>query len=344
MADKPKISIITATLNAEEALKVCYEAIAKQSYPKDKIELIIGDGGSEDKTRDVAKSFGAKIANNPLKTAEAGKAAALKLATGSIVAIIDSDNVMPNENWLKRMTEPFQDPDIIASEPWEYTYRREDSAITRYSSLIGMNDPLCLFLGNYDRKNFITNKWTAINLKQEDKGNYLKVYLSGRKLPTIGANGFVIRMEELKKCSVDKYVFDIDLLYELIQRKGGKIIVAKVKTGIIHLYCDSVSTFIRKQKRRVKDFFYFGEKKEDAAKYPWMKYYLPKVLLFCLACVTIVPLLIQILIGYSRKPDYIWWFHFVACWITLWLYGWGVVFNMILPKKAADRSDWKQTK
>jgi len=342
----PKVSIITATLNAAEALKQCYQAVQLLDYPSDNIELIIGDGGSEDETREVAKSFGAKIADNPLKTAEAGKAAAFKETTGELILILDSDNIIPEPRWLEKMVAPFADPAIIASEPWEYTYRKSDKALTRYFALIGMNDPLCLFSGNYDRRNFITNKWTALPVKQIDQGAYLKVQLTEKTLPTIGANGFMIRKNVLEQCQVDKYIFDIDLLHELIRKSSkGEVVVAKVKTGIVHLYVETFAGFIKKQKRRVQDFLYFGEKKEeDAGGYPWLKLYLSRVLLFCLACLTIIPLLIQMLIGYSRKPDYIWWFHIPACWATMIVYGWGVVGSKIFGSKPADRSNWKQTK
>lgn len=63
---------------------------------------------------------------NPLKTGEAGKAAGLKHAKNDIIAFIDSDNILPDKDWLKRMVEPFDDPEIIASEPIEYTYRASD--------------------------------------------------------------------------------------------------------------------------------------------------------------------------------------------------------------------------
>ncbi|MDO8727305.1 MAG: hypothetical protein Q7J35_14640 [Candidatus Methanoperedens sp.] len=49
------------------------------------------------------------------------------------------------------MTEPFQDREIAGTEPLYYNYRKEDGYITRYCAMLGMNDPLCLFLGNYDR-------------------------------------------------------------------------------------------------------------------------------------------------------------------------------------------------
>ncbi|MBI4743983.1 MAG: glycosyltransferase [Actinobacteria bacterium] len=84
------------------------------------------------------------IVPNNLKTGEAGKAVGVKAAKNEIIALIDSDNILPCDDWLKRMVEPFEDKEIIASEPIKYTYRKEDSFITRYCALMGMNDPLCL--------------------------------------------------------------------------------------------------------------------------------------------------------------------------------------------------------
>jgi len=50
----PKVSILIPTLNAESVLDECLRSIEMQDYPKDKIELIIADGGSKDKTLEIA--------------------------------------------------------------------------------------------------------------------------------------------------------------------------------------------------------------------------------------------------------------------------------------------------
>ncbi|MFV9630873.1 MAG: hypothetical protein ACNYWM_07390 [Methanosarcinales archaeon] len=62
----------------------------------------------------------------------------------------------------------------------EYTYRQEDGIITRYCALMGMNDLLCFFMGNYDRMNLITGKWTEMPVDEEDMGDYLKLDLMER--------------------------------------------------------------------------------------------------------------------------------------------------------------------
>lgn len=332
------VSVIIPTFNSAAALEQCLESIAGQDYPKELIEIIIADAGSRDATLEIARRFTATIYPNPLKTGEAGKAAGLRHARNEIVALIDSDNILPTTDWLLRMMDPLADEEIVAAEPLEYTWRRADGYITRYSALMGMNDPLCLFLGNYDRYNGITGKWTEIPLDVEDKGDYLKVTLrDARQLPTIGANGFLVRRSELLECSVKDYLFDIDVVYELVRRGQNK--VAKVKVGIVHLFCGDVGTFLRKQERRIQDYLYYS--KNNLRQYPWRNTGKRRLLKFVSYCLLGVPLLAQSLIGYWRRPDPAWFFHPIACWITLWVYGWGRLGGLVRTR-IRSREEWGQ--
>jgi glycosyltransferase involved in cell wall biosynthesis len=337
--DLPSISILIPTLNAASVLEECLKSIATQDYPRKKIEIIIADGGSTDKTLEIAKKYGVKIYRNPLKTGEAGKAVALKKAKNELVALIDSDNVLPDKNWFKEMVEPFSDPEIIGSEPWKFTYRKQDGFIDRYCALLGINDPLCHFLGNYDRLNKLTGKWTNLPVEQEDKVRWLKVTLKPGAIPTIGANGTVLRREVLVKSGlVGDYLFDINIIARLANKKPVKF--AKVKTGIIHLYCGSdIEKFIRKQKRRIKDYLYY--QKIGVRKYPWHQRNKIGLLKFVFSCVTILPLLYQTVKGYFKKPDFAWLFHPLACWITEWVYGIEVIVGMFSTTELSRKS-WGQ--
>jgi len=317
MKDLPSISVVIPTYNSEKYLPLCLRSIGEQDYPKDKLEIIIADGGSTDRTLDIAWKFKVnKILHNPLRTGEAGKALGVKVAKNEIVAFIDSDNILDTKDWFKRMVEPFEDEEIVGAEPLYYSYRREDGYITRYCALIGMNDPLCLFLGNYDRYNYLTERWTELDVKQEDKGNYLKIELSERAIPTMGANGFLIRRKALDKCSIGDYLFDVDVIYELVRKGYNKF--AKVKIGIVHVFSDSISTFVKKQRRRIRDYLYY--KRLGLRRYPWPSMSRSKLAKFVIYTMFLVPLLIQVMKGYAKKPDNAWYFHVLACWITLVVY------------------------
>jgi len=336
MNNLPTVSVVIPTYNSERTLKSCLESIAEQDYPKDKIEIIIADAGSTDKTLDISKQYTKNIFKNPLKTGEAGKAVGVKKAKNDIIALIDSDNILPQKDWLRKMVKPFNDSTIAGTEPIEYTYRKEDGYITRYCALMGMNDPLCFFLGNYDRMNLISNKWTGLNIAQQDKGNYLEIRLYEKQLPTIGANGFLVRRALLKKCSIDEYLFDIDVVYELVKQGHNKF--AKVKTGIIHIFSGDISTFTRKTRRRIKDHAYYS--KLGLRKYPWNSLSKLKLLKFALYTVFIVPLLAQSARGWLRKRDGAWFFHVCACWVTLGVYLFGTIGNVLFKSKIEDRTNW----
>ena len=176
MQKLPSISIIIPTYNSAKTLSLCLKSITVQEY-EGETEIIIADGGSTDSTLEIAEKYTNKIFPNPLKTGEAGKAVGVKHAKGKILALIDSDNILPEKYWLQKMIEPSKDSDIAGTEPLYYTHRKEDGYITRYCAMLGMNDPLCLFLGNYDRMRLITNKWTEVPVAR-------------------------------------KYLFDIDIVYE----------------------------------------------------------------------------------------------------------------------------------
>ncbi len=51
----PLITIITVCLNSEKNIRKCLKSVAAQNYPKKKIEHIVIDGGSKDKTIEILK-------------------------------------------------------------------------------------------------------------------------------------------------------------------------------------------------------------------------------------------------------------------------------------------------
>ncbi|MFH0912923.1 MAG: glycosyltransferase, partial [Candidatus Omnitrophota bacterium] len=84
----PSLSIIIPTLNADRVIGDCLNSILRQEYPKEKMEVIVSDGGSTDDTlsivRSLSESMNIKLVDNKLKTGEAGKAQGLKQANNDI--------------------------------------------------------------------------------------------------------------------------------------------------------------------------------------------------------------------------------------------------------------------
>lgn len=320
------VSIVIPTLNSAGTLGMCLDSITLQDYPKEKLEVIFADAGSRDKTVELIESFRKNhpdiktlLVDNPLKTGEAGKARALKEARGEIVAFIDSDNILDGASWFSRMVEPFDDGEIIASEPIRYTYRRTDGYITRYCALMGMNDPLCYFLGNYDRECILSGRWTEMPHEVvENNGRFMKLRLDPKRMPTIGANGFFIRRQALDDIGIRDYLFDIDILSRFFLRHPEHYF-SKVSLGIIHVFAGNLKGLWMKQLRRIVDFKRFKTQRA----YDWGKMNKAGLFYFCFSCVTIAPLIFQTLRGAIQKNDSCWLIHPVFCAMTFSAYLWG---------------------
>ncbi len=335
--ESPFISFVIPTYNSSRSIGKCLESIKKQNYPADKIEIIIIDAGSTDGTIEIAEKIGvSKILPNPLKTGEAGKAVGIRATAGEVIGFIDSDNILDGEDWLSKMVSPLENPEIFMSECYAFSYRPTDSIVDRYCSLMGMNDPIHLFIGNHDRLCTLTGKWTGLPVQMTDLGDFYEVVLAKENVPTMGANGSLIRKSVLDEMELGDYYFDIDVVYQLVC--GGHERVAMVKKGIIHLYCPDLRTFARKQRRRINDFLHY--KRLGQRNYPHHKYFWGYAR-FAVCCLLVLPLLAQSLFGYAKKKDRAWFIHPIICWLTLAAYGWATVRSLFVTAEF-DRRDWKQ--
>lgn len=87
---KPKLSVVLATHNEEKNLKRCLSSVVGLAD-----EIVIVDGDSTDKTRQIARSFGAKVIkskNYPIF--HVNKQKALEAASGDWILQLDADEVV----------------------------------------------------------------------------------------------------------------------------------------------------------------------------------------------------------------------------------------------------------
>lgn len=84
---KPLLSVVLATYNEEENIGKCLESVRQLAD-----EIVLVDGSSTDKTREIAKSYGARVikTTNPL-IFHINKNKAIDAATGGWVLQLDAD-------------------------------------------------------------------------------------------------------------------------------------------------------------------------------------------------------------------------------------------------------------
>ncbi|MBA7695274.1 Poly(ribitol-phosphate) beta-N-acetylglucosaminyltransferase TarS [subsurface metagenome] len=59
----PSVSVIITTKNEEKNIENCLKSIKSQTYPQEKIEIVIVDNNSTDSTVKIAKKFTDKVYN-----------------------------------------------------------------------------------------------------------------------------------------------------------------------------------------------------------------------------------------------------------------------------------------
>ena len=97
----PRVSFIMPTLNAEQILENCLASIARQTYPRDRYEIILADAHSTDCTREIGKKYGAIILDDNGKNMEEGKRLALRHATGDYIVFVDADNEITHPDYIE---------------------------------------------------------------------------------------------------------------------------------------------------------------------------------------------------------------------------------------------------
>src|SRR5208282_4188029 len=93
------ISVIIPTWNEEVYLPKCLSSLRYQSL-KRHYEIIVVDGGSTDRTLEIAKTFADKVLVEPGKPVGAARNAGASVAEGAILAFIDADT-MASQTWIE---------------------------------------------------------------------------------------------------------------------------------------------------------------------------------------------------------------------------------------------------
>lgn len=104
-----KISIITATYNSAETVRDTIESVLLQDY--NDIEYIIIDGGSKDNTLDIVYEYKDKIfkvISEPDKGIYDAMNKGIKLATGDVVGILNSDDFYTSNNVISKIVTEFK--------------------------------------------------------------------------------------------------------------------------------------------------------------------------------------------------------------------------------------------
>jgi glycosyltransferase involved in cell wall biosynthesis len=108
---QPTVSVVVPVKNGETTIGRLLESLRKLAYDPEKLEVIVIDGNSTDRTRMIVKKFPVKLLIEERKGLNAARNTGIKNSRGDIVAFTDADCVVPSE-WVNKIVENFRPPQV----------------------------------------------------------------------------------------------------------------------------------------------------------------------------------------------------------------------------------------
>jgi hypothetical protein len=128
--DEPGIDVVITTLNCDRALDECLRRIRAQTYSGE-LTIDVVDGGSSDKTIEIAEEFGCRVHVKPgmyCTGTRGGRQYGLSLGSAEFVWFIDSDNFLVETTVARDVVRPLvRQPGLNISLPETAVYPKASS-------------------------------------------------------------------------------------------------------------------------------------------------------------------------------------------------------------------------
>jgi glycosyltransferase involved in cell wall biosynthesis len=321
MEGKKKISFILAIYNAERTLQECLEGIIQQSYPKNKYEIIIVDGGSTDKTLSIIKAFtkhygkqvSIRFIHNKHRLSEGkgmGKDQGVAASHGEYICFLDHDNILFGKNWIQTMLYPLETNKEVAASQSMLHFKQEDPAFLKYVNAVGVEDAFAIPYSLVAQVVLHPERFKLLH-------NAYYFYLPRpERVLYGGANGCMFRKEVFAK--IGSYTRDVNVSASMADHK---LAFAVVKDAFIHHKTGTdFFTFVKKKALYFYRFVSFGYKEEN---FRWVGHTFRDKINFYLMVIGNLILILHIFEGIrlaSKKREVFWLLHPFYIWVMTVLY------------------------
>lgn len=235
-------------------------SLKKQSYPQNKIEILVIDGGSVDDTIKIAKKFRCKIYKNTKTELIYGKHIGFLQSTGRYLIFLDSDEMLENHDSLKLKLHAFQRrEEVKAVFPTGYKTPKRFFSLNNYSNEFG--EPFSFFIYRESKGcEFLLQGWSKKFKKiYEDRRCAIFDFSNEESLPIIElwAGGCAIDLEYVKKTLpvVTRKPELVAHLFYLLNKNRCLLAITK-DDPTIHYSSENFTKYLKKIKSRIKNNVY----------------------------------------------------------------------------------------
>ncbi|NWG10388.1 glycosyltransferase [Candidatus Bathyarchaeota archaeon] len=107
----PKVSVVIPVKNGANHVRELLDSLMQVGYEKDKMEIVVVDGKSTDKTREIVTQYPVQLFTEEKPGLNGARNTGLRHSSGEIIAFTDFDCVIP-KNWITKIIENFQNSKV----------------------------------------------------------------------------------------------------------------------------------------------------------------------------------------------------------------------------------------
>lgn len=246
MTSQPIVSIVMPTLNSERTLRRSLASIQEQSYDRDLIEVLVADGGSTDRTREIAREFGCTILDNDLVMSEDAKILGLSKARGKYAILMDSDEVLCDRQSIEKKVRVLElHPEVSNVVTAGLLNPPGYAPINDYTNRYG--EPFSFFLYGLDGGDYVSALRSRYDVAYEDETVLIVRFNQNDVLPICDAGGHCFDLSFLRRLTGRDYVPSI---FSRMAEETHTLAVVK-GDYMLHYSTTSVKQLVQKLKWRI---------------------------------------------------------------------------------------------
>ncbi|MDD2470942.1 MAG: glycosyltransferase [Methanocorpusculum sp.] len=100
------ISVVVPSFNEESGIEACLKSLCDQTLPRDQYEIIVVDGNSKDKTREIAEKYADKVFIQTSKKVGGARNDGVLASRYDLIVTTDADCFLPR-GWLETIVKDF---------------------------------------------------------------------------------------------------------------------------------------------------------------------------------------------------------------------------------------------
>lgn len=243
------VTIVMPTYNSERTLRLSLDSIARQTLRRNMIELIVVDGGSSDRTREIAREFGCLIIDNPRVQPEYAKVLGLSAARSKYAIFLDSDEVLCDASSLVKkiqLLESHQEvKNVITAgliNPPGYP------AINDYTNRFG--EPFSYFMYRLDGGDYVQSLRERYKFCHEDDSVAIVEFKEGDVLPICDGGGHCFDLDYLKSIADISSIDIVPVTFQYMAERTARLAVVK-NDYTLHYSTTSLKRYVNKINWRI---------------------------------------------------------------------------------------------